>query len=161
MPAEPPRRRAARGLIVDGRERVLLFRGEVEGRAPWWFAPGGALEHDESYVEALVRELAEETGLVITSGQAGEPVWTREHLFEWRGRMELHVEQFFLLRVESMDVDTSGELDAEQSATHRHRWWSLDEIRQSREQFSPRSLADLLAPLLSGGYRGPAVDMSD
>ena len=31
-----------------------------------------------------------------------------------------------------------------------YRWWSLAEIRESRERFIPRAFAELLAPILAG-----------
>jgi hypothetical protein len=31
-----------------------------------------------------------------------------------------------------------------------HRWWTLDEIRASREIFAPRRLPELVEPLLRG-----------
>jgi 8-oxo-dGTP pyrophosphatase MutT (NUDIX family) len=48
------------GLVFDG-DRVLLQRHGDTGR---WVTPGGAVEPDEPPVDALVRELWEETGLL-------------------------------------------------------------------------------------------------
>jgi 8-oxo-dGTP pyrophosphatase MutT (NUDIX family) len=49
------------GLVVDDQRRVLLL--EHRFRAPHkWGLPGGYIEHGESLVEALRRELLEELG---------------------------------------------------------------------------------------------------
>lgn len=61
---------AAVGAIIhDGTRRLLLVR---RGRAPalgLWSLPGGRVEAGETDVEALTREVLEETGLVVTVGE--------------------------------------------------------------------------------------------
>lgn len=147
---EPIVRRAARALVIDDEDRVLLFRGELPDRRPWWFAPGGALDGDESYEEALVRELAEETGISVHIDELQSPVWSRHVPFRWRGVDELHDERYYVVRVSSNAVDSSRMLDAERDVIREHRWWTVDEIANSADQFSPRRMAVLLRPLLRG-----------
>ena len=56
-------------VIKDGQGRLLLIkRGHAPG-AGLWSLPGGRIEPGETDAEALVRELREETGLVIETGQ--------------------------------------------------------------------------------------------
>lgn len=50
------------GVIVDGQGRALLARRRDNGR---WEAPGGILERDEDIIAGLVREVREETGLIV------------------------------------------------------------------------------------------------
>ncbi|MFB6165611.1 MAG: NUDIX domain-containing protein [Haloarculaceae archaeon] len=61
---------AVGGVVSDDAGRVLLVR--EDGR---WFAPGGEVETGETLEEALVREVAEETGVAITPD---EPVAVTE-----------------------------------------------------------------------------------
>lgn len=59
-------RQAARVVLLDDRDRVLLFRGfdpAHPDRGSWWFTPGGGINPSESLEEAAPRELAEETGI--------------------------------------------------------------------------------------------------
>lgn len=50
------------GLIRDG-DRLLLVQSRDDGA---WSTPGGAIELDETPATAVVREVWEETGLVVT-----------------------------------------------------------------------------------------------
>src|SRR5689334_11195615 len=57
-----PERTAVRALMLDDRDRVLLFRyGDAYGS--WWIAPGGGQEPGEDDLGTLRRELREECGL--------------------------------------------------------------------------------------------------
>jgi hypothetical protein len=39
-----------------------------------------------------------------------------------------------------------------------HRWWSLNEIERSCEDFAPRRLAVLLPPILRGEFADQPID---
>jgi 8-oxo-dGTP diphosphatase len=58
---------AAYGVIVD-RGRILLAHWNESGRSGWTL-PGGGIEAGEDPVDAVVREIAEETGLVAEAGE--------------------------------------------------------------------------------------------
>lgn len=49
--------------VVRWRERILLIRHEKPGKE-YWLLPGGGVKVGESLVQALVRELREEVGLL-------------------------------------------------------------------------------------------------
>lgn len=56
--------------LIQRRSRLLLVEAQgPDDRGPVWMLPGGKVEADEELLDALRRELAEETGLQI----AGEP----------------------------------------------------------------------------------------
>ncbi|HEY5057382.1 MAG TPA: NUDIX domain-containing protein [Gaiellaceae bacterium] len=61
MAGEPRIRVSA---VLRWEDRILLCRHEKAGRGEYWLLPGGGVDHGESLVDALHRELAEEVGIL-------------------------------------------------------------------------------------------------
>ena len=59
----------AGAIIRDEAERLLLIQRRNEPGAGLWSLPGGRVEAGETDQRAVVREVAEETGLVVTCGR--------------------------------------------------------------------------------------------
>ncbi len=155
MPPEPPPgvqpvvRIAARVVLLDERDRILLFRWEddrLDARSVW-ITPGGGLNPGESPEDGARRELREETGI---EAELGPCVWTRAHTFRFGDGWLEQRERFYLVRTPVIDVVTDGLEPEERIAMVEHRLWSVAEIAASAEWFAPRHLAALLAPLVRG-----------
>ena len=148
-------------LLLDPHGRVLLFGARlVDLRTPpaevrYWYIPGGQVEPGESLRAAAARELAEEIGLVVDPGALEGPVWLRRVVAPLLGVDLDHRETYFALRDVVHTVDVSGRTEVEAYEDQPHRWWSVEEIRASDEQFVPVELADGLAGLLAGPWTGP------
>ena len=151
-------RQAARVLVVDDEERVLLVRFELPGEPPLWATVGGGLEPGETHEQAAHRELAEEAG--VEGVDLGPPVWTRTHVFEFGRRWDGQQELYFLVRTPSFEPrprQSWEQLNAEWVTAIR--WWTLDELERSEELLSPRRLPELLRALLRDGPPREPLDV--
>lgn len=151
-PATPIPRPAARVLLIDDRDRVLLFRTTLPQRddARLWITPGGALDAGETYEQAALRELWEETG--VSGVKLGPCVWTRRHIWRWGDAWSDSYERFYPLRVANVRVSPAALDPMERQYLRESRWWSLPEIAAAAdaETFVPRRLAELLPPIIAG-----------
>lgn len=143
-------RRAARVLMFDEQNRVLLFRGvdaTTPDREPWWFTPGGGLEPGETPHEAALREVKEETGLTLAS--VSGPIYEQEMDFAFED-VQLHqYEQFFVAHVPNFVVSAQGWTDLEKRTMLESRWWSLEELEITTETIYPEVLATLVRAIVT------------
>ncbi|MGI4894621.1 MAG: NUDIX hydrolase [Janthinobacterium lividum] len=148
-------RDAARVVVLDEVGRVLLLRGSDPARAgtDWWFTVGGGLEPGESARAAAVRELREETGLLVESSQLQGPAWVRTAEFSFLGEACRQHEEFFVLRVaansgaEEVGLDRFGWTELEWESLSEVRWWVPADLASSGTEFYPPKLVALLADL--------------
>jgi 8-oxo-dGTP pyrophosphatase MutT (NUDIX family) len=148
-------RQAVRAVIVDADERVLLFRTQDPTQPElgvWWELPGGGLDPGESYLEAIVREVAEETGLVITAEQVGPPVWRRSATYLYRGQRRISHEVIVAVRLDERapGIDGAGRVGFEDEDYFDFGWLPVAEVISSPERFYPGRLPEFLGPLLAG-----------
>jgi 8-oxo-dGTP diphosphatase len=62
MPATPKHSVSVAGVVVNSDGKVLAIQRKDNGH---WEPPGGVLELDESFVDGVRREVAEETGIEV------------------------------------------------------------------------------------------------
>lgn len=134
---EPLPRAAARALILDADDRVLLMRFENPvTRETWWATPGGGIEPGEDHERALRRELREEIGL--EGFELGRLLWRDRRTFAWDRRLLGQTNSVYLVRLHAHEPRPLIDLSAEGVAGYR--WWTRDELEQTSERITPPEL---------------------
>ena len=140
------KRAAARVLLFDDQERLLLLFDPDPVDGLYWYPPGGRVETGETPEQAARRELMEELG--VEAVDIGPVVLRRRARFTWHGQNLDQDEWHLRGRVRGPVVLQGRPGDNEAEAVAAHRWWSLAELRASGERFFPEGLADLVERLL-------------
>jgi 8-oxo-dGTP pyrophosphatase MutT (NUDIX family) len=142
---QPLVREAARVLLLDPRDRVLLVAHVPSAGRRVWTAPGGGLRPGEDHVSAARRELVEELDVDVTPGPW---VWTRREVFAFRGVWLDQAERWYLARVAGLDPE---QVPLDDPATDAARWWSVEELATTQDVLAPATFAEELTRLLVEG----------
>jgi 8-oxo-dGTP pyrophosphatase MutT (NUDIX family) len=167
---KPIPRPAARVLLIDARERVLLIRAVLPPESPvgsnpgetyqgmrvLWLTPGGGLDPGESHEEAALRELWEESG--VKDVELGPCVWRRTHVYAWNNALWEQQERYFVARVDAREAHMDFIGEDEVDILTELRWWTVEEIAASEEVFVPRKMGALLPPIIAGDYPAEVID---
>jgi len=95
----------ASGLVINDDKVLLIFHPYIKR----WLQPGGHIDEGETPINAAIREVYEETGLVCTlASNEQDPIDIDIHLIPSnpkKGEGEhLHIDLLFQLKVEKQDV---------------------------------------------------------
>lgn len=136
-------REAARVIVLDQEDHILLISGRdltLPKVKPWWFTPGGGKDEGETLEGCAIRELREETGLIVD--KLGSVIWERDAEFEFEGNRYRQHEHFFFLRTDRFDPQPRSLTPVEERSIIGYRWWSGPDISLSRDTFYPEYLQE-------------------
>jgi len=142
------KRAAARILVIDPDDRLLLFRfaftrGALAGRTNWAL-PGGGIEPGETPEQAAIRELREETGMIVAD--VGASIGERSYKMRLPdGEVIAGHETYFLVRAAAAsEINRDGWTRLETEIIAEHRWWSVAELKTTTETVYPVNLMAML-----------------
>jgi 8-oxo-dGTP pyrophosphatase MutT (NUDIX family) len=138
----PKPRQAGRAILRDKQGRVLLIHFVLPNMT-FWATPGGGVEPGETALEAAHRELKEELGIAVS---LEGPVHRAVGIFEFEGSLIENTDNFFAGRWDGVPC-LIGATETESAALIEARWWTREEVEQTREAIFPRDLADVLRRL--------------
>lgn len=118
-------------IIQDG--KIALIKKARGGYKGLYDLPGGGIEHDETPLEALTRELMEEIGVSIVKAELLDAV---SKTFKWDVNDKLiqdlhHIGILYRVEIESDELKT----DADGLDSLRGEWIDIDKVKE--EDVSP------------------------
>jgi 8-oxo-dGTP pyrophosphatase MutT (NUDIX family) len=155
------RRRAARVIVLDPADRILLINARDPFRprgSTWWEIPGGGVDPGELTEDAVRRELWEEAG--IRDAEIGPCVWTQSVRFTFAGLRFDQDEWVHVARCDGSAAAPGGLEALEALAFGEQRWWALDDLVEHRPRTIPYRLLEFLPPLIRGEWPEQPHDIS-
>jgi 8-oxo-dGTP pyrophosphatase MutT (NUDIX family) len=155
-----PERNSVKVLLFNEKEELLLMCADdpkttsadktYHGR--FWFCPGGQMHPEESFEQAALREIYEETGMVQADLQLGPIVWFGEFDMVLNGILT-HLKQTFLVaKTQDRQVVLNEPDHWEKTFVGKFDWFSLERIKNSKEVIFPVVMPDYLPDIISGNY---------
>lgn len=136
-------RRAARILLMDEHDRLLLIRFAPADRRPFWCGVGGECDPGEDFPAAATRELFEETGLKVES--CGPEIARRaDDYLTLEGEPITSDERFYRVTTRCFAPDTTGHTAIERELIKEFRWFTRAELANWHEPVFPVNILDLL-----------------
>jgi 8-oxo-dGTP pyrophosphatase MutT (NUDIX family) len=120
-----------------------VHRNDALAGRDYWATPGGGVKDGETFEQAAIRELEEETGIRVED--IGPEVGRREFVLQLPdGEQVMADERFFLIKPEDASLSRDGWTAQEAEVMADHRWWSPDELAQTSATVWPENLLAML-----------------
>lgn len=149
-------RYTARALIVNEEGKLLLMKFEdpryedvLRKNNCFWCTIGGKIEKNEDELQAIKREIAEETG--IENFIVRDLAFYGDHTLMVSKFPTRHFEKYYFVDVFKVSLHQKNLTDNEREIFRDICWWSLQELLATKEIFYPRSLAEELMGVKQGG----------
>lgn len=147
-------RKSSRAIVLNKQNQIFLFRYTFDffaEKTAIWITPGGALDEGENFEEALKRELFEELGIELSGSDSTPQIYYRTPLYELsNGETVRSEERFYLVRLDEKEFSYANWTESENKRMTAGKWWSVEEIRQSKEKFFSNDVVEILERLSKG-----------
>ncbi len=155
-----PVRQSVRIILLNDANEVLLIciddpktksiGGQYEGI--FWVLIGGAMEANETVLEAAEREVFEETGIRRNDIKFGPNVWFGEIDLILYGK-PVHIKEKYIVARTNKTILSLTNLVAHETQIVKHlEWFSLKKIINSKEIIYPVLLPKYLPDIIAGKY---------
>jgi 8-oxo-dGTP pyrophosphatase MutT (NUDIX family) len=143
-------RATSRVLLIDPRGAVLMFLQYGKDRAapPRWITPGGGVDPGENHDQAAIREVFEETGLVLETVPAPflEEDFAPNQL--WHPYQRGHW-AWYDIRTDRFDPARGGWTEEERLDVVEWRWMTAEELGAEDHEVEPTVLPEMLRERLT------------
>ncbi len=153
-------RQSVRALLFNPAGEFLLFKYKNDpnihpvGGQPlagdYWGTVGGGIDEGEDIMDALRREIFEETG--HTDITTGPQVWHRKVDLMFYGDI-LHIdEKYFVVHTARSDISTAGHTQIERKFVSDMRWWKPADAAVTPDFIFPVILPKHIVDIAEGRY---------
>ncbi len=153
-------RKSARALLINSENKILLFKfrfPQIHEKV-LWVTPGGGVEEGGNFEQALKRELFEETGLIFNS--IGPWVWTKEVVFNGKKGDFVSYERYYLIKSDNTDISVENMTLDDVRTLNGYKWWSIDELLSSSEEFFTPQIGNLLLEVITGNIPNRPININ-
>jgi 8-oxo-dGTP pyrophosphatase MutT (NUDIX family) len=122
-------------LAADGSGRVALIARQSRSGRVDWCVPKGHPENEETFEEAAIREIAEETGLEV---EIIEPLGDIQYEFSAGSKLISKTVYHFLMRQTGGELTVENDPDKE---AFEAAWFTIDELFERLTHENERRMA--------------------
>lgn len=142
-PGESTFRATSRVLLIDPSGAVLMFLQYGKDRAvsPRWITPGGGVDAGESHDQAAIREVFEETGLVLETVPGAFLDEDFDPDQRWHPYQRGHW-AWYDIRTDRFNPVRDGWTDEERADVVEWRWMTADELAAEVHDVEPETLPE-------------------
>ena len=115
-------------FLVDADERLLLLSGKPARLSGHWEVPSGAVQAEETILDAALRELHEEIGPEVSVRPLGT---VHVHTFRYDDEVQYMICVCYLMAYEGGPIVPGDDM-----AGSQFRWWNLAEIMDDSVRIS-------------------------
>ena len=162
-----PTRVSIKVILLNQDNEILLLHaddpktknpsGKYNG--PFWFLAGGQIEEGESLQKAAFREIYEEVGIEKENIKLGPVVWFGECDLILN-RILTHIKQTFIVaKTKKKEVLFTNLTDSEKAILKKMKWWTLEELKNTKEIVYPVLLPKYLPDIITGKYPEKPFDI--
>ena len=160
-------RKSVKVILLNHKNELLLLHvedpstTEIDGtyHGSFWHMIGGEMEGNETVEETALRELYEETGIKSAEVELGPVVWYGEFDLIVLGKLRRVKQRFIVGRTQITKISLANLTEAERAITKKATWFSLEEIKASKEIIYPVLLPEYLPEILEGDYPGEPIEI--
>ena len=118
----------------------------------FWFLIGGEKEKGESVAQTALREIFEETGLKENEIELGAVVWKGEFDLILSGKKRKLKQEFIVAKTKKKTVKLTNLTINEKKVIKNIKWFSLQDIKNSKEIIYPVLLSKYLPAIIDENY---------
>ncbi|MDU5083273.1 NUDIX domain-containing protein [Tissierella carlieri] len=140
-------RLTARGIVINRNTgKILLIKyfdkyskSTKEFIDGFWVLPGGGVKRNETFEEAIKREIYEETGIININVK--NCVFSRIMHAELRNiKQSLYYERYYIVETDDVEISINNLTKNEIKVICEYKWWSINELKQTEDVIFPLSL---------------------